>query len=87
MVDGPYNAEAELGMSYGNMITLEDRRVADEAEYERLTRRLYELTEEWERVEQERRELERQLVADELHGEGGLRPWAALGHVERRLRI
>jgi hypothetical protein len=74
-------------MTYQNIRRLGDRLVADEAEYERLTRRLYDLTEEWERAEQGRRELERQLVADRIEGDGEPRAWATLGHVERRLRI
>jgi hypothetical protein len=86
-VDGALDAEAELGMTYQNIRRLGDRLVADEAEYERLTRRLYDLTEEWERAEQGRRELERQLVADRIEGDGEPRAWATLGHVERRLRI
>jgi hypothetical protein len=74
-------------MNQGNVRSLENRQAADASEYERLSRQLYALMDEWEALRARQRELESQFVENDLVVKAGSRKGRPLSRRRRAERL
>lgn len=74
-------------MNQGNVRSLENRQAADASEYERLSRQLYALMDEWESLSARQRELERRFVENDLVVKAGSRKGRPLSPRRRAERL
>ena len=74
-------------MNQGNVRSLENRQAADASAYERLSRQLYALMDEWEALSARQQELERQFVENDLVVKVGSRRGRSLSPRSRAERL
>jgi hypothetical protein len=74
-------------MNLGNVRSLENRQATDASEFERLSRQLYALMDEWESLSARQQELERQFVKNDLVVKAGSRKGRPLSPRRRAGRL